>query len=340
VYIQILNLSNYFMKGMITMKKIISTVLSFIMLAGMLCVFTACSGDDGPIKVGIINQPPEESGYREANVKDFERVFTEENGYEAEFFYSKSHSEQIDAARGFIADGINYLLLSAASPDGWDRVLTEAKDAGVKVFLFDRMLTSSEDLYEAAVVSDMNKQGDIAVNWLREQNLDVYNIVHIQGEMGNDAQRGRTAALDREFSAGNMNRIVQDSAEWSADAAQKIVEEVIASGNSFNVVYAENDDMAKGAVAALQAAGISHGVDKDVIIIGFDCNRWALRELLAGNWNFNVQCSPFQADVIDGLIKKLQAGENLSDKIIISDERGFDARTITQADIDNYGIGD
>jgi simple sugar transport system substrate-binding protein len=325
------------MKGLIKMKKIICAVICLMMI---LPLMTACTGGSGLIKVGIINQPASESGYREANVKDFERVFTEENGYDADFFYSKSHAEQLEAARGFIAEGVDYLLISAASPDGWDRVLTEARDAGVRVFLFDRIINSSEDLYEAAVVSDMNKQGDIAVNWLREQNLDVYNIVHIQGEMGNDAQRGRTAALDREFSAGNMNRIVQDSAEWSADAAQKIVEDVINSGNSFNVVYAENDDMAKGAVAALQAAGISHGVDKDVIIIGFDCNRWALRELLAGNWNFNVQCSPFQASVIDEMIKQLENGETLSVKRVISDERGFDARTITQADIDNYGIGD
>jgi simple sugar transport system substrate-binding protein len=324
-------------RGFINMKKLIIAALCLIL---MFSVFTACSGNDGPVKVGIINQPASESGYREANVKDFERVFTAENGYEAEFFYSQNHYDQLEAARGFINNGVDYILIAAASPDGWDRVLTEAKDAGVKVFLFDRMLNSSEDLYEAAVISDMNKQGDIAVSWLREQNLDVYNIVHIQGEMGNDAQRGRTAALDREFSAGNMNRIVQDSAAWSADAAQKIVEEVIASGNSFNVVYAENDDMAKGAVAALEAAGISHGVDKDVIIIGFDCNRWALRELLAGNWNFNVQCSPFQASVIDEMIKQLENGETLSVKRVISEERGFDAREITQADIDNFGIGE
>lgn len=319
------------------MKKVINIILCFAMVT---CVFTACSGGDGLIKVGVINNPPEESGYREANVKDFEQVFTEENGYELSTFYSNSHGEQIEAARGFITDGVDYLLISAASSDGWDRVLTEARDAGVGVFLFDRMVNSSEDLYKAAVVSDMNKQGDIAVSWLREQNLGVYNIVHIQGDMGTDAQIGRTGALDKEFAAGTMRKVVQQSAAWDGDVARGIVEGVIASGEDFNVIYAENDGMAAGAVEALEAAGISHGVDKDVIVIGFDCNRWALRELLAGNWNFNVQCSPFQASVIDDMIKKLEAGETLPAKKVISEERGFDARTITQADIDNYGIGD
>jgi simple sugar transport system substrate-binding protein len=98
--------------------------------------------------------------------------------------------------------------------------------------------------------------------------------------------------------------------------------------------------MARGAVTALAAAGISHGVGRDVIIMGFDANKWALRELLAGNWNYNGQCSPFQAGVIDEMIKRLEAGETLSTKKVISEEKGFDARTLTQADIDTYGLGD
>ncbi|MDR3122194.1 MAG: sugar ABC transporter substrate-binding protein, partial [Treponema sp.] len=98
--------------------------------------------------------------------------------------------------------------------------------------------------------------------------------------------------------------------------------------------------MAKGAVAALDAAGITHGVDGDVVVMGFDCNKWALRELLAGNWNYDGQCSPFQASVIDGMIDGLSSGRAPAQKKVISEEKGFDARTITQADIDKYGLGE
>ena len=104
--------------------------------------------------------------------------------------------------------------------------------------------------------------------------------------------------------------------------------------------------MAKGAVAALDEAGITHGTGEgaQVIVMGFDCNKWALRELLAGNWNYDGQCSLFQADVIDGMIKTLEEGgeiEGLNDaKHIISVEKVFDARTITEDDINAYGLGD
>ncbi len=292
------------------------------------------------IKVGIVNNPPSESGYRAANVADFEKVFTEANGYKVSTVYSLKNDEQLNAASQFITDGVDYLLLSAAATDGWDAVLKKAKEAGIKVFLFDRMIKADESLYEAAVVSDMAQEGNTAVEWLKAQKLPEYNVIHIQGAMGSDAQIGRTGALDKEFAAGSMKKVVQQTATWDEAEAKKIVESVINSKEKFNVIYAENDGMAKGAVAALDAAGITHGVGKDVVVMGFDCNKWALKELLAGNWNYDGQCSPFQAKVIEGMIKDLAAGKAPAQKKIISVEKGFDAKTITQADIDTYGLGE
>ena len=300
----------------------------------------AAPAADALIKVGIINNPPSESGYRAANVADFEKVFTEANGYKVSTFYSLKNDEQLNAAQQFVTDGVDYLLISAAATDGWDTVLKSAKDAGVKVFLFDRMMKADESMYEAAVVSNMANEGTTAVNWLKDQKLPEYNVIHIQGAMGSDAQLGRTGALDAEFAAGTMKKVVQQTATWDEATAKQIVESVINSKEKFNVIYAENDGMAKGAVAALDEAGITHGVGKDVVVMGFDCNKWALRELLAGKWNYDGQCSPFQASVIEGMIKKLAAGEKLTQKKVISEEKGFDAKTITQSDIDTYGLGE
>ena len=330
------------------MKK---KLLSLVLVATMALGLTACGGaapadpaapaaaeKSGNIKVGIINNDPNESGYRTANVNDLKATFTAENGYEASFAYSLKNDEQIAAAQKFIQDGVDYLLLSAADTAGWDSVLKDAKDAGIKVILFDRTIDADPSLYEASIVSDMAKEGQNAVDWLKSQNLPEYNVIHLQGVMGSAAQQGHTGALDAAVAAGEMNIVTQQTAEWNAEKAQQIVQSVIDSGESFNVIYAENDDMAKGAVAALDKANISHGVGKDVIIMGFDCNKWALEELKAGNWNFDQQCNPFQAQYIDDIIKKLEAGETISEKTIIMDEKGFDATTITDDDVNNYGI--
>ena len=323
------------------MKKLVTVAVALLAAAS---IFIGCNKKEAPaaeekssaIKIGIINNPPSESGYRAANVKDMETVFSKDKGYEVKSFYSLKNDEQLNAASQFITDGVDYILLSAAATDGWDAVLKNAKKAGIKVFLFDRMINTSTDLYESAVVSDMANQGDTAVAWLKAQNLPEYNVIHIQGAMGSDAQIGRTAALDAEFKAGTMKKVVQQTATWDEAEAKKIVESVINSGEKFNVIYAENDGMAKGAVAALDEAGITHGVNGDVVVMGFDCNKWALRELLAGNWNYDGQCSPFQAAVIENMIKT----GNVPSKKVISEEKGFDAKKLTQADIDTYGLGD
>ena len=341
-------------------------VLAMMMVAAMTMGLVACGGSDGGdaaattddtssdaaatteesteasgdlIKVGIINNDPNESGYRTANDADLKAMFTKENGYDASFAYSLKNDEQIQAAQQFIQDDVDYLLLSAADTAGWDSVLQDAKDAGIHVILFDRTIDADESLYDASIVSDMAKEGETAVNWLADQGLDSYKVIHIQGVMGSAAQQGRSGALDDKVAAeSNWEIVAQQTAEWNAEKAQQIVQSQIDAGKDFNVIYAENDDMAKGAVAALDAAGISHGVGKDVIVMGFDCNKWALEELLAQNWNYDGQCNPFQASYIDEIIKTIESGSAPAEKVVIMEEKGFDAETITQEDVDTYGI--
>lgn len=332
-------------------KRILAALMTAVMVVGL----TACGGggkseskeasssdtkkeSSETIKVGIINNDPNESGYRTANDKDMKEMFTKENGYDASFAYSLKNDEQITAAQKFIQDGVDYLLLSAADTAGWDSVLQDAQDAGIRVILYDRTIDADESLYEASIVSDMAQEGQTAVDWLKEQGLSEYNIIHLQGVMGSAAQQGRTGALNKAVDADGWKLVTQQTAEWNAEKAQQIVQSVIDSGEKFNVIYAENDDMAKGAVAALDKANISHGVGKDVIIMGFDCNKWALEELLAQNWNYDGQCNPFQAAYIDEIIKKIEGGGTVDEKVVIMEEKGFDATTITQEDVDKYGI--
>lgn len=332
-------------------KKILALLVSAVMAVGVIGCGSGGNSKSGGgdsdggnsssgdlIKVGIINNDPNESGYRTANDADMKKMFTKENGYDASFAYSLKNDEQISAAQQFIQDGVDYLLISAADTAGWDTVLQDAQNAGTQVILFDRTIDADDSLYVASIVSDMRAEGDTAVNWLKDQNLGEYNIIHIQGVMGSAAQVGRTAAMDDMAKSEGWKIVSQQAADWNAETAQQITQSVIDSGEDFNVIYAENDDMAKGAVAALDAANISHGVDGDVVIMGFDTNKWALEEVLAGRWNYDGQCNPYQASYINDIIEKLEKGEEITEKTIVMEEKGFDAATITQDDVDTYGI--
>ena len=292
------------------------------------------------IKVGIVNLPPEESGYRQANVEDMNKVFSTANGYDAKQTNTGDNSEQIAAAQGYIRDGVDYLLISAANASGWDNVLKSAKAAGVTVFLFDRLIQTDASNFQAALVSDMATEGNTAVNWLLAQKLPEYKVILIRGQLGSAAEQGRSAAVLKARDAGKITIVADGTGgdSWSLEEARKVVEAAITSGKDFNVIYAENDGMAQGAVQALDAAGITHGKGGKVKVIGFDFNRFALRNVQAGYWDCNIQCSPRQAAEISRWIKAKAAGTALPTGIVFQKEIFVDTASITDDIIANLGL--
>ena len=288
------------------------------------------------IKVGIVNLPPEESGYRQANVEDMNKVFSKENGYDAKQTNTADNSEQIAAAQGYIRDGVDYLLISAANASGWDNVLKSAKSAGIKVILFDRAIQTDASNYTAALLSDMAYEGTTTVDWLLKQKLDKINLVLIRGQLGSAAEIGRSAAVLKAQKEGKLTIVADGTGgdSWSLEEARKVVEAAIAAKKDFNVIYAENDGMAQGAAQALAAAGISFGKGGKVKIIGFDFNRFALRNVQAGYWDANMQCNPRQAAKISEWIKsgKLPSGIVYQEELLVTTD------TITDEIIDTWGI--
>ena len=307
-----------------------------LVMLGAGALFAAGQQESDLIKVGIVNLPPEESGYRQANVEDMNEVFSRANGYDAKQTNTADNSEQIAAARGYIRDGVDYLLISAANASGWDDTLKSAKDAGIQVILFDRSIDTDESNYQAAILSDMAYEGEKAVEWVLGLDLDEINLILIRGQMGSAAEIGRSAAVLEAAKAGKLNIVADGTGgdSWSLEEARKVVEAAIAAGKDFNVIYAQNDGMAQGAVQALQAAGISHGKDGKVKIIGFDFNRFALRNVQAGYWDADMQCNPRQAAEISKWIKS----GNMPSGVVYQEELLLTTDTITDELIAKWGI--
>ncbi|MEA4858839.1 MAG: substrate-binding domain-containing protein, partial [Sphaerochaeta sp.] len=220
------------------MKKTLGILMILVML-GTGFLFAAGQKESGLIKVGIVNLPPEESGYRQANVEDMNTVFSKANGYDAKQTNTMDNSEQIAAAKGYIRDGVDYLLISAANASGWDDTLKSAKDAGIQVILFDRAIDTAQSNYQAAILSDMAYEGKKAVEWVLSLGLDKINLILIRGQMGSAAEIGRSAAVLEAAKAGKLNIVADGTGgdSWSLEEARKVVEAAIAAGKDFNVIY-------------------------------------------------------------------------------------------------------
>jgi simple sugar transport system substrate-binding protein len=169
---------------------------------------------------------------------------------------------------------------------------------------------------------------------LKTSGLTDGKIVVLGGDTGSSAQLGRSKAIE-DGAAANGWEIVfnQNMKGWDETLAKQAVADLIAGGTKFNVIYAENDNMARGACDAMDAAGITYGKSGDVKVIAFDANKWALENVLAGKFNLDVECNPLHGPRIVKLIKALEAGEKV-EKDAYVDEEMFDCATITQEVVD------
>ena len=117
-------------------------------------------------------------------------------------------------------------------------------------------------------------------DWVFKNVPKPINLILIRGQLGSAARSGAAPRCSKAAKEGKLNIVVtvRGGDTWSLEEARKVVEAAIAAGKDFNVIYAQNDGMAQGAVQALEAAGISHGKKRKVKIIGFDFNRFGSQE--------------------------------------------------------------
>ncbi|MDD6691724.1 MAG: ABC transporter substrate-binding protein [Lachnospiraceae bacterium] len=273
----------------------------------------AASGD--LITVGFA-QVGHESDWRTASTNSVQAALSEENGIDLQFVDCDNDSAaQLDAVRNFIQQGVDYIVIDPIVSTGWDTVLTEAEDADIPVIVIDRTIDDS-DKYTAWVGSEFTNEGLAAGAWLKAyaeaKGIDELNILEITGTTGSSAEIGRTKGFHQYIDDNGWNLLDSQTGDFTQDGGQQVMESYVKSyAGKFNVVICQNDNEAFGAIDAMDAAGVSYGVDGDVIVISFDACSAGLTDVLAGKINADFQCNPLQGPDCLNLIQKLQAGEEV-----------------------------
>lgn len=276
-----------------------------------------------------------ESDWRTANTESFKSTFTEENGYKLIFDDAQQKQEnQIKAIRSFIQQDVDYIVVAPVVETGWETVLQEAKDAGIPVILSDRMMDVSDDsLFTCWVGGNFVLEGEKGADWLAEylkgqgrENEDI-NIVTLQGTIGASAQVGRTEGFGNKLAEHpNWKMLAMQTGEFTQAKGQEVMESFLKSYDDIDVVIAENDNMAFGAIDAIKAAGKTCGPDGDIIVISFDSVKAAFDAMIAGDLNCTVECNPLHGPRVAEIIQKLEKGESV-EKIQYVDEGIFPADT-------------
>ena len=268
-----------------------------------------------------------ESAWRIGNTNDIEKQ-AEKYGVGLMFENANQKQEnQIDAIRRFIAYKVDVIAFSPIVEEGWDNVLTEAKEAGIPVILVDRDISSDkEGLTTCLIGADFYKEGVMAGEYLIRKadalGLDTVNIVEITGTDNSTPMRQRQAGFaDAIASDSRMHVLESIDGDFlksrGAECMRSLLEKY---GDQIDVVYSHNDEMTLGAIPEIEKAGFVPG--KDMIIISVDGGQDAIDVLKQGKINCVVECTPKLGKEVMETAIKLKNGETV-DKVIHPEERIF-----------------
>ena len=284
-----------------------------------------------------------ESGWRAAETS-VTKLEAEKRGIDLKFADAQQKQEnQIKAIRGFIAQGVNAILVAPVVATGWEDVLSEAKEAKIPVILLDRGVDAPQDLYLTSVASDQVKEGRVAGQWLVDTIKDKdCKVVELQGTVGSTPAINRKKGFEEAIAGhANITIIRSQTGDFTRAKGKEVMEGFIKAengGHDICAVYAHNDDMAVGAIQALKDAGLKPG--SSPLVVSIDAVPDIFAAMVAGEANATVELTPNMAGpAFDVLAAYLKDGTEPA-KFIITESKLFTPADNPQGEYDSRkGLG-
>jgi len=294
----------------------------FVGLSGLLAVSVTgtFAEDNKPNKKLVVgfSQVGAESGWRTANT-DSIKSEAAKRGIDLRFSDAQQKEEnQIKAIRSFIAEGVDVIAFSPVVETGFEPVLQEAKKAGIPVVLSDRAVKVSDpSLYACFLGSDFIEEGRRAGNAAVKLTDGKANIAELVGTVGSapaiDRKKGFEEILK---SHPDMKIVMSQSGDFTRAKGKEVMEAFLKAPNAkdINLLFAHNDDMALGAIQAMEEAGIKPGVD--IKIVSIDGVRGAFEAMKDGKLNVTVECNPLLGPQLFDLIEAVAAGKEVPKRVV------------------------
>jgi len=229
-------------------------------------------------------------------------------------------SKQVSDIQDMLAQGAQLLIVAPLNSDGLEPALTAAKAMKVPVITIDREInaTACED-YLTFLGSDFVEQGKRAADAMIEATGGKGKIVILLGASGNNVTTDRTNGFVDQVKAEapDLEIVAQQTGEFARDKGQQVMEQLIQSNPDINGVYAENDEMALGALVALKDAGKQPG--SDVKVVSIDGTRNAVEAIVNGEINAVIESNPRFGPLAFETATKFFDGEAIPEKVLISD---------------------
>jgi ABC-type sugar transport system substrate-binding protein len=301
-----------------------------------IALLSACSKESdttasGAVRVGF-SQIGAESGWRAANTASI-KAEAKKRGIDLVFLEAGGKQEnQIRALRSFIQQRVDVIAFSPVVETGWQPVLEEIKQAGIPVVLTDRAVAvTDESLYRCFIGSDFVEEGRRAARWLADATKGQGVVVELQGTPGSAPAIDRKKGFEEVLAQHPGLKIVKSqSGDFTRAKGKEVMEAFLRSpeGPSITALYAHNDDMALGAIQAIQEAGRKPGTD--LLVVSIDGVKDAFLAMKEGTLNCTVECNPLLGPQLFDVVEKLRKGETVARRIQ-TEEGMFTREQVTDA---------
>ena len=234
-------------------------------------------------------------------------------------------AKQLDQINNFVASGVDAIIVNPVDTSATEAMTKAAEAAGVPLVYVNREPINVDTLpdNQAFVASNEQESGTLETKevcrLLSEKGKNPARIYIMMGELSNQAAVMRTQDIKDVMKSGEcqveLQVIDEQTANWSRDEAQDLMTNWLSTGEKFDALISNNDEMAIGAIQAMKAANISM---EDVIVGGVDATQDALAAMEAGDLDVTVfQDAAGQGKGAVDAALKLAAGETVEQKAYI-----------------------
>jgi ribose transport system substrate-binding protein len=276
--------------------------------------------------------------WRIAETESMQRTFEEELGWTLIMTdANEDTAKQLADIDSIIAQQPDIMIFPPRESQALAPKVLEIFEAGIPVILIDRdvdhEIARPGEHYITFIGSDFVQQGMQAAQWLAEATGGNAQIIQLEGTTGSDPAIDRKKGFE-DFIAGTfrgtptaegaisgMQIIASQTGDFQRDPGREVMETLLQSNPEVTAVYAHNDEMAIGAITAIEAAGLVPG--EDIILVSIDGANVALDAIVDGKLGASVESSPFFGPISHETMMKFIAGEDIEDWVVVPD-RFFD----------------
>jgi galactofuranose transport system substrate-binding protein len=223
---------------------------------------------------------------------------------------------QISAMRSCIQQAVDVIALPPVVEDGWDAVLTEAKNAKIPVIIVDRSVKADSSLYAAHIGSNMELEGKKSGDEMNKLLPSGGKILELSGTTGSGAAVGRAKGFRASLNK-NIEIVDSQTGNFTRAEGKPVMEAFLKKyGKDIKGVFIHNDDMAIGAIEAIKAAGMKPG---DIKIVSVDGTRGGFQAMIDGWIQADVECNPLLGPQVFDMALKLMNGESIEREILTNE---------------------